>query len=183
LQFNSSMNYGTGTNGIMLQLSTNYTSGDPTTNGDWNDVTNLATFSSGAWAWTNSGIIDLSGYEGDNFHLAFTYTNAETNVPTWEIDNVIVAVNSGVGFADPAKAALQTSIYPNPCSTEFAVKTPATNSYLVTLYNNQGATMLSSEINKSGSIIPVNGLPSGIYMVSVRNLDTNLNEMHKLVIR
>jgi len=183
LQFSSSMNYGTGTNGIMLQLSTNYTSGDPTTNGDWNDVTNLATFSTGAWAWTNSGIIDLTGYEGDNFHLAFTYTNAETNVPTWEIDNVVIAVNSGIGFADPSKAVQQTSIYPNPCTDAFAVKIPAAKSYKVTVYNAQGTMMSENEVNQPGTLIQTSNLASGIYMVSAQNLDTNVKEMHKLIVR
>jgi hypothetical protein len=85
LNFNSFMNYGVAGDGsLKLYTSTNYSgTGDPNL-ATWTEITPL-TLSTGAWANTSSGDIDLSGINGTNVHFAFKYTCTTSGVATWEI--------------------------------------------------------------------------------------------------
>jgi len=89
LNFQTAMNYGADTTTWFSALvSTNYTgSGDPN-NATW--IPLAATLSPGNWAWTSSGIIDISALSGKTFYLAFKYTCNATNARTWEMDNVMI---------------------------------------------------------------------------------------------
>ncbi len=83
--FQSAMNYGTAGDGsLKVYTSTDYSgSGDPNL-ATWNELT-TAVFSSGAWVFTSSGDIDLSGITGTNIHIAFKYLCGTSGVPTWEL--------------------------------------------------------------------------------------------------
>jgi hypothetical protein len=82
--FETAKNY-TG-NDIEVKISTDY-SGDPTT-ATWTDL--QVTLSSGSWAWTSSGDIDLSSYAGQNIVVGFKYTSTTTASATWEVDNILI---------------------------------------------------------------------------------------------
>ena len=79
-------------NPIQVYLSNNYSgSGSPYASGvTWTEVTG-ATLSAGNYAWTNSGLLNISSFTGvtnSNVYLAFKYTSTTSGSSTWEIDNV-----------------------------------------------------------------------------------------------
>lgn len=86
LSFINACNY-TGA-ALQLLISTNYPgTGDP--NGfSWTPLT--ANWSTGGWAWANSGIIDLSSYLQTNVRIAFKYTGSATDGKTWEVDDITI---------------------------------------------------------------------------------------------
>ena len=86
LSFENACNY-TGA-ALQLLVSTNYPGmGDP--NGyTWTPLT--ATWSTGSWAWVNSGTIDLSAYLQNNVRIAFKYIGSNSDGKTWEIDDIII---------------------------------------------------------------------------------------------
>ncbi len=182
LAFVSAMNYGTGTSGIQLMVSTDYSSGDPSTNGTWTDLTSSATFSAGSWTWTPSGLVSVTGYEGTNVHIAFKYTCETTAVPTWEIDDVTLTNNSGVGIHEGTPAT-STSLYPNPCTSEFRVDIPSGNTFTLVLFNSQGAKVLERVINRTGTAVSTSGIGAGMYLAEIRDASGQIREMHKLIIR
>ncbi|MBK7129633.1 MAG: choice-of-anchor J domain-containing protein [Crocinitomicaceae bacterium] len=86
LSFENACNY-TG-DALALLISTDYPgTGDP--NGyTWTPLT--ATWSTGSWAWVNSGVIDLSAYLTSGVRIAFKYTGNTSSGKTWELDDIVV---------------------------------------------------------------------------------------------
>ena len=76
---------------IEVLVSTNYTSGAPST-ATWVPLSGYTLdTNTGAYVWTGSGPINVSAYSGNaNFRVAFKYTSTTTASRTWEIDNVKV---------------------------------------------------------------------------------------------
>ena len=83
LKFTSAMNYGTAGDGSLKIFFTNNYTGDPATT-TWTEITG-ATLSTGSFAFTPSGDIDMSGFSGTACRIAFKYTCTTSNVATWEI--------------------------------------------------------------------------------------------------
>jgi hypothetical protein len=83
LSFITGCNY-TGSN-LQVFVSTNYTSGDPST-ATWTSLP--AAVSPGAWAWTASGALSLSSYITSNVHIGFKYTGTNADGKTWELDDI-----------------------------------------------------------------------------------------------
>ncbi len=72
-------------------MSTNYTGGNPTTNGTWVPLSAALDTNINSWtSWTNSGDVDVSAAAGGNLFIAFKYTSNTSASATWEIDNVQV---------------------------------------------------------------------------------------------
>lgn len=95
LNFYTAMNY----SGPVLEIlySTNYDGGGDPSTASWTTLT--ASLSTGSYAWTPSGDIDLSGVSGTAVYLAFKYTSTSSSSSTWEVDNVLV-VGDGPAPAD-----------------------------------------------------------------------------------
>ena len=180
-QFYSAYNY-TG-DPLAVLVSTDYTSGDPSTNGTWNDITASALFSPGGWARTPSGYISLGIADVANVHIAFKYTSNATESRTWEIDEVIVAGNSGVGIGENDKADYTTSIYPNPCNGLFNAEMPENSKFVSTVTNAQGLKLKTVNTDAKTIKIETDGMASGLYFVSLTNMKSGLKEVHKLLVR
>jgi hypothetical protein len=89
LKFFTMMNYGAAGDGsLRLYYSTDYVSGNPTS-ATWTELTGF-NLSTGAWAVTQSGPIDLNGIHGTNVHLGFKYTCTTANIATWELGGIVV---------------------------------------------------------------------------------------------
>jgi hypothetical protein len=180
-QFYSAYNY-TG-DPLAVLVSTDYTSGDPGTSGTWNDISAAAAFSPGGWAWTPSGYINLGIADVANVHIAFKYTSNATESRTWEIDEVIVAGNSGVGIGENEKANYTTSIYPNPCNGWFNAEIPVNSKFVITITNAQGLTIKTINSDTKTLKVETAGLSSGLYFVTLTNTTSGLKEIHKLIVR
>ena len=180
-QFYSAYNY-TG-NPLSVLVSTDYTSGDPNVSVTWTDISALAVFSPGGWAWTPSGYINLGKDDAANVHIAFKYSSNATESRTWEIDEVVVAGNSGVGIGENEKANYTTSIYPNPSNGWFNAEMPVNSKFVITIANAQG--LLLKTMNADAKILKVEttGLASGLYFVTLTNTANGLKEVHKLLVR
>ena len=89
LNFQSVVRY----NGHTLEVyaSSDYSGGDPSTDGNWNELSVTLDTDSSSWSsWTDSGNIDLSSYTGGNVYIAFKYVSTSSGSATYEIDNVLV---------------------------------------------------------------------------------------------
>ncbi len=72
---------------LKVMISTDYVSGVPST-GTWTDITSSFSYSTGSWAWVNSGTFNLSSYKQANVHIAFKFVGTSASWDTWEIDNI-----------------------------------------------------------------------------------------------
>lgn len=180
IEFVSAMKFGTGIEGIEIFASNDYEGGDPETNGSWTDLTDQAVFSAGNWAWQNSGFVDLSAFTGINFHIAFRYTCGTANAPTWELDNIVLTNNTGVGMKENT-ISRNTSIGPNPCSDWFSIQCKQTSNWNVNVYNVVGKLVLSTKATSSEHI-SVSGLSTGLYSVILTNPANHIQETHKLIV-
>jgi hypothetical protein len=86
LSFDNAYNYSG--DPLALLISTDYAgTGDPNA-ATWTSLT--ATWSTGGFAFVNSGNIDLADYLTSNVRIAFKYTGSDSSGRTWEIDNIII---------------------------------------------------------------------------------------------
>ena len=74
---------------IEVFVSTNYSSGAPST-ATWTQLTGFTLdTNTGSYVWTNSGGNDVSSFIGSsNFRVAFKYTSTTAGASAWQIDNV-----------------------------------------------------------------------------------------------
>jgi len=112
--------------------------------------------------------------------------NAST--PKANIDEIRVGLTfadvtplAPVGLTNRDQAQRQTTIYPNPAKSYFNVKAPA-GDYVVSINNTVGSLVKSVDLNSTGKI-EMSDLRPGIYYVTVKNVDSNLKEVHKLIVR
>ena len=85
LSFRTAKNY-TG-NDLEVYFSNDYDGSDPT-NATWTALTcNLST---GGYAWTESGDIDLGSFSGTNCFIGFKYTCEEGGAAAWEVDDILL---------------------------------------------------------------------------------------------
>ncbi len=83
LNFRNAKNY-TGPD-MELFFSNDYDGSDPTA-ASWVELEFVK--STGSYAWTESGNIDLANFTGDECYIGFKYTSTETEAAAWEIDDV-----------------------------------------------------------------------------------------------
>ena len=85
LSFRNAKNY----NGPDMQLyfSNDYNGETPAT-ATWTELE--FNKSTGSFAWTESGVVDLSGFTGDNCHIGFKYTSTDTEAAAWEVDDIVL---------------------------------------------------------------------------------------------
>ena len=76
---------------LSVHMSTDYNGGDPTTDGNWTELSVTLDTNPSSWtSWTDSGNIDLSSAVGGNVYIAFKYISTNSVSATYEIDNVLV---------------------------------------------------------------------------------------------
>lgn len=80
-------------NALEALISTNYSgTGDPTT-ATWTTLSATLSPSTGSYAWTGSGLINISAFTGGKVYVAFKYTSTTAAAATWEVDNVKITEN------------------------------------------------------------------------------------------
>lgn len=179
VQFYSAFNY----DGTPLQfmVSTDYSSGAPST-ATWTDISSNATFSVGGWVWTPSGFVSI-GVATNNVHIAFKYTSDLAAARTWEIDEVVIVGNSGLGYKETPSMDSFSSIYPNPACNVLNVALNEMDKYQVSIYSLQGKLVYSEKCENQVSNFDISIVPAGMYLVTVENLLTNIKEVHKLIVK
>lgn len=76
---------------LEVLVSTNYTSGAPTT-ATWTPLTGVTLdTNTGSFIWTNSGPINLATYLNNaNFRIAYKYTSTAAASTNWQVDNIVI---------------------------------------------------------------------------------------------
>lgn len=89
LSFRNARNFGGPS--LQLMISTDYDgSSNPSQQGNWQEHTSSAAWSSGSFAWVNSGVISLTPFVGDAaVYIAFRYTST-TQAATWQVDDIVI---------------------------------------------------------------------------------------------
>lgn len=78
-------------NDLEVYMSTDYSGGDPNSNGSWTQLDVIIDPNANSWnTWTNSGNIDVSSADGQMLYIAFKYTSTTSAAATFELDNVTV---------------------------------------------------------------------------------------------
>ena len=181
-RFFSGENYGDGSNPMVILLSTDYTSGNPSTSGTWIDVSQGITLSPGSWTWTPSEYIDLSSYDQPNVRIAFKYTSTTNDAPTWEVDDVLITASSGVGMEEtPKDVAFEA--YPNPCTEWFFLNVAEAGDYSFSLINPSGKTVINRQVQDGATRVDVKSLSPGLYILSVYNHQTGTFSTSRVVVR
>jgi len=83
LNFRNAKNY-TGPD-MQLFFTNDYDGSDPTA-ATWVALEYVK--STGSYAWTESGAIDLASFTGDECYIGFKYTSTETEAAAWEVDDI-----------------------------------------------------------------------------------------------
>lgn len=134
---------------LRFKVSTNYDGTGNPNDFAWDDLTDLAAWSTNNYEWTESGNIDMSAYGGSIVRLAFVYFSTDQEAPTWEIDNVLLA---------PAQAMGEPSNYP----TSFAM-TAQDQNITITWVDATGAVVPQGYLIKISNAdeftAPVDGTP------------------------
>ncbi|MCF8379544.1 MAG: choice-of-anchor J domain-containing protein [Bacteroidales bacterium] len=118
-------------NDLECLISTDYSgSGDPNL-ANWTTLS--FTLSGGSWAWTESGTIDLSAYNGI-VYVAFKYTCNTTASATWEVDDISIIGEEDV-IVDPEPSNYPTSFTATPGTSSITLDwTDATGTQLPDAY-------------------------------------------------
>ncbi len=117
------------------------------------------------WTTINSGLTDLTIFDlelNDNYIIAATNTQG---VFRFALSNL----NLPAGISDfDVKTAI--SIFPNPTTNQINVKADyKLIGTAYTLYNNLGTAVFSGTINNDNTLLEMENLSGGIYMLSVGN--------------
>ncbi len=123
---------------LELLVSTNYDgTSDPSSNGNWVDITSSATWDTDPsfFVWTSSGDVDLSAYNGNaTVYIAFKYTSNSSSpvgCKTWEIDEVTVT--------EPIPPTVQTIFNIQNAAGDSPYKDSVVTTYgIVTAFNANG---------------------------------------------
>lgn len=146
---------------LQLFLSQDY-DGESDPNGfDWLELTDQADWSPGNWEWTASGSVDLTLFAAQSCYLGFKYTSNSDEAAAWEIDNILVYGESGLGISGyPARQLL---VYPNPSSgmCSFVSET----SGLLIISDLAGQRRLVREVVNGENRLNVSALSPGMYFL------------------
>lgn len=162
LNFRSARNYEG--NALQLMKSTNYSGTGNPNNASWQDITDLADWSSGTWTWVNSGNVLLAATGGSNYYFAFKYTSTTTAAATWQVDDLLVFANVTVGQAENQRSEAQ--VYPNPTTEKVFVET--VNSSVMSLFDLTGRAVMSEQLPAGKHEVEFGSLKRGIYFIHIQ---------------
>jgi hypothetical protein len=127
------------------------------------------------WTTINTGLTDLTIFDlelNDNYIIAATNTQG---VFRFALSNL--SLSTGITDLDVKNAI---SLFPNPTTNQINVKADYKlfgTAYIV--YDNLGKSVFSGIINNENTLIEMENLPGGIYMLSVGNSSKQIIEIIK----
>lgn len=87
--FTTAMKYGVATDKTLTILYSSDYDGTDVATATWTDITSSFEYSTGNYTWVESGEYKFAASTG-KIYIAFKYTCGETDIPTWEVANVLV---------------------------------------------------------------------------------------------
>jgi len=92
--FRHALNYitGNGYDDTEVYISTDYSGGNPNTEGTWTKIEGINYPPGNNWGWKSSGSIDISSYGGNSsVTIAFKYQSTSASC-IWELDDFLISV-------------------------------------------------------------------------------------------
>lgn len=157
--FETAMNY----EGPAMELfiSTDYTSGDPTS-ATWENIS--FTPSPGLWEWVGSGTIDLSSYSGTAF-LGFKFTSTTGGSATWEIDNILITGTLSNNIDEHSN--IEFSLYPNPGHGIYQIENSNSQAFEISVFNILGKQIMETVETNGDYILDIQDFDNGVYFLQV----------------
>lgn len=97
--------------------------------------------------------------------LVFSYAAGNS----WPSNDLYMIKCDGNFVSTQAPTVADWAVYPNPSTGTFLIKGTASEELYVDVYNALGLKVWSQQMAGEGTEIPLNGQPTGIYMVQLRN--------------
>jgi hypothetical protein len=137
---------------LELKISTDYDGGGDPYSATWS--TESFTFSTGYFEWTESGEIDLSGYDGSAVYVAFQFTSTDLESATWEVDDIVITGEEDA-VIDPEPSNYPTGFEANASGTSIDLSwTDAIGTQLPGAYIIFAGTSASLPTPTDGTPIP-----------------------------
>lgn len=130
---------------------------------EWADITDEFTWSSGEYAWAESGEFIMEDIEATRVYLAFVYTSTDTEASTWEVTSVEVY---GKGFDSVSEnEAVKFNLYPNPASNMIRIEAEAAAE--AQIMDVAGRVVMNVNVNAGENTVNVAELANGVYFVKM----------------
>lgn len=167
LSFRTAYNY-VG-NPLQLYYSTDYNGSGVPTDFTWTDISAEAIWSGGAWAWAQSGDINVFNYGNPTFYIAFKYSSTVTESSTWELDDILIYGVEAVGVSEVS--ANNISVYPNPATAEIHFNLQENSNVRIT--DITGRIISENNLQSGDNNLNISHLTEGIYLIVVKTAKGN----------
>lgn len=166
---------------LQLKISNDYDGGGDPYSATWS--TETFTISAGFFEWTESGNIDLSGYEGSAVYVAFQFTSTSTESATWEIDDIVISGEENLSSDDQFFADDLFKVYPNPTTGMIYFERSGTEYTNINIMSATGQVVKSISSNAELTKIDLTDFNKGLYIISLNNKVTGQTITRKLILR
>lgn len=89
LNIREAINYFTSYNDMQVLISTDYDgTSAPSISGSWTELTGFSRPAGNSWTFYDSGLIDISQYDGQKIYIGLKYTSSTADAATWEVSKI-----------------------------------------------------------------------------------------------
>ncbi len=177
LTFQNAKNYNG--NDLELKISTDYNGGGDPYSAQWATLSFIK--SPGQWAWTFSGEVDLSGFNGSMVYIAFHYTSTTSASATWEVDDI--EITGGMLSADnQIDVNNLIRIYPNPSNGIVHIEKTGDGFEKVSVINITGSLIREYWLGEILSQQDFTDLEKGIYLIRITDEESGQSIIKKLIL-
>jgi len=152
---------------LKLMVSSDYDGQSEPSDFEWEELTDMFDWSTGSYAWVESGIVNIKSYVGSTFYIAFVYTSSDEAAPAWEVDDVMLVAAGPVNVAE--QAAQSFTVSPNPAND--AVRFELSQEAQVSVYDLSGRMVSETRMSAGVATVDVAALENGIYLLGVTYAD------------
>lgn len=178
LHFYNAKNY----NGpdLKVMVSNDYDGGNNPGSANWSQLSFV--MSSGAFTWTPSGDIDLSGTQGEAVYVAFQFTSTASSSATWELDNIEITGEMEIGVRENPLDNYIT-IFPNPATSMINIAQDQRLFDHAHIYSSNGGLMKTLSLTDPVTQADIDNLQPGLYFIRLENISNGSSSVKKLIIR
>lgn len=146
---------------LQVMISTDYDGQSEPSDYTWENITDMFDYSAGNYEWVESGSVDIEGYAGQTFYIAFVYTSTDEAASAWEVDNVLIMAETPTGVSEKSNTV---ALYPNPANAmvSFNLNQDAN----VAIFDMSGRLVSEMNISAGAASCEVSNLEDGVYFVN-----------------